>query len=71
MTYERDSSKPKTGVRVRLTESDGNAFMVLGKVAGALRKAGHKDLAQEYTREAMEGDYDHLLRVSMQYVEVT
>ena len=61
---------PITDVKVELTGEDGNAFHILGKVSKALKKAGHKDLAQEYLKEATAGDYDHLLATTMQYVEV-
>jgi len=60
----------KTDVVVKLTETDGNAFAIMGKVTKALKNAGHIDLAKEYQKEAMKGDYDNLLRVSMEYVEV-
>lgn len=58
------------GVRVKLVGEDGNAFAILGTVNNALKKAGHKELAKQYMKEAMEGDYDHLLQVTMAYVEV-
>jgi len=61
---------PKTNIEVKLINEDGNAFMILGKVSQALKKAGHKDLAEEYTKEARKGDYDNLLRVTMKYVEI-
>ena len=61
---------PKTNIEVQLTGKDGNAFFILGTVRNALRKAGYKDLAEEYIKEAKKGDYDNLLRVTMEYVEV-
>lgn len=61
----------KTDVSVRLVGEDGNAFAVLGRVREALRKAGvSREVIESYTREAMAGDYDHLLAVTMQYVDV-
>jgi len=57
-------------VTVRLLGQDGNAFFILGKVSTALKKAGHKDAAEKYMEEATSGDYDNLLRVTMQYVTV-
>lgn len=62
---------PKTNVEVKLTGRDGNAFAILGAVKKALEKAGHKELAAEFMKEAMSGDYDHLLRTAMEYVEVS
>ncbi len=62
---------PKTDIKVELVGEDGNAFNILGVVIEALNKAGHKDLAEDYSREAIKGDYDHLLRTTMEYVEVS
>ena len=59
----------KTNVRVKLVGEDGNAFAIMGRVRRALIKAGHKDLAEQYIKEATSGDYDHLLAVTMEYVE--
>lgn len=61
----------KTNVKVKLVGSRGNAFGVLGKVSKALRMNGHKDLIDEFMKEAMSGDYDHLLATAMDYVEVS
>ncbi len=61
---------PKTDVVVRLLGEDGNAFLILAKVRRALEKAGHKKEADEYSKEARKGDYDNLLRVTMDYVVV-
>lgn len=57
-------------VEVQLTGHDGNAFMVIGRVCRALDKAGYKEASKEFAQEAMSGDYDHLLRTAMDYVEV-
>ena len=48
---------------------DGNAFAVMGAVSKALNKAGQRDKVKEYMDKAMSGDYNHLLRVSMEYVD--
>lgn len=61
---------PKTDIVVDLTESDGNAFMIMGKVARALKKGGYPELVDAFYKEAQSGDYDHLLRTAMEYVEV-
>ncbi len=58
-------------VEVELVGQDGNAFAILGRVAAALRKAGHSDAVKEYMDEAMSGDYDNLLRVTAQTVTVS
>lgn len=56
---------------VKLTGEDGNAFAIMGRVTGVLRKAGwSKEAIKEYTDKAMSGDYDHLLQITMEYVDV-
>ncbi len=59
-------------VKVQLTDQDGNAFAVMGAVIGAMRRAkvSNADIAL-YKAEAMSGDYDHLLRVSMATVDAS
>ena len=61
---------PKTMVRVKLASEDGNAYSIMVKVRAALRKEGHKNLIEEFTKEASSGDYDHLLQTVMKYVIV-
>jgi hypothetical protein len=56
-------------VHVRLTGEDGNAFFIMGRVCGALRKAGvETSEIKAYQAESMAGDYDHLLRTAMAWV---
>lgn len=58
-------------ITVKLTGRDGNAFAIIGAVTRALRKANvEQSDIDAYTKEAMSGDYDHLLRVTMQTVSV-
>jgi len=60
----------KTNVVVKLVGEDGNAFAIIGRVSQALKKNGHADLAKEFQKEAMSGDYNHLLITAMEYVEI-
>ena len=61
------SSKPS----VKLIGQDGNAFAVMGRVKQALKSAGaDKEYIDQYISEATAGDYNHLLSVSMEYVNV-
>ena len=61
----------KTGIEVELIGHDGNAFAIMGKVTKAMKRANiDKSVIEEYRKEAMSGDYDNLLRVTMEYVEV-
>lgn len=62
---------PNEKPTVKLVGEDGNAFAIMGRVTKALRKAGaDKEYIDKYTNEAMSGDYDNLLVVSMNYVNV-
>lgn len=65
-------SDPKhPSVRVRLTGQDGNAFAILARVSNAMRKAGvTREEISEYRKQATSGDYNNLLQVTMQWVEV-
>lgn len=65
-------TKPKTNVKVKIVGEDGNAFFIMGLVLSAMRRAGVSDeIRTAYQREAMSGDYGNLLRVTMDYVEVS
>ena len=60
-----------TGIVVKLIGTDGNAFAILGKVKQAMRRGGvPQETIDAYLAEAMSGDYDNLLAVTMKYVEV-
>lgn len=59
-------------VEVQLIGSDGNAFMIMGKVAKALRRHGVSNTeVAEYHEESMSGDYDNLLATAMKWVNVS
>jgi len=63
---------PNEKPEVKLVGADGNAFSVMGLVAKALKRAGaDKEYVDKYMAEAMAGDYDHLLQVTIGYVEVS
>lgn len=65
-----------TGVRhpevtAQILGADGNAGSLMGITATALRRAGvPTDEINEFRREAMSGNYDHLLQTIMRWVEV-
>jgi hypothetical protein len=62
---------PKFDVAVQLTGNDGNAFAIMGAVSSALKKAGATpEQVKEYQNESMSGDYDNLLRVAFNWVDV-
>lgn len=61
----------KFNVAVQLTGNDGNAFAIMGSVRSALKKAGAtQEQIDEYMKASMSGDYDNLLRVACEWVEV-
>jgi hypothetical protein len=63
--------KTITGIKVKLVGEDGNAFAILGKVTKEMRRAKvSQEVIDAYMKEAMSGDYDHLLQTTMKYVEV-
>ena len=54
-----------------LVGEDGNAFFILGKAQKVAKGAGwSEEKRKQFIDEAMSGDYDHLLRVCMEYFEV-
>jgi len=61
---------PKYNVTVQLIGNDGNAFNILAQVNRALRDVATPEEIAEYQKEAMSGDYDNLLRVTQEWVEV-
>jgi hypothetical protein len=67
ITMKSPDERPK----VKLVGENGNAFSILGTVSKALKKAGaDKEYIDQYLNKAMSGDYDHLLGVTMEYVDV-
>lgn len=67
---------PKTkphypGVTVELTNQDGNAFAVLGRVQRALKNGGVEQREiDRFTSEATSDGYDELLRACIRWVKV-
>lgn len=70
MATRKAITMPKTDIKVKLIGEDGNAFSIMGKVIRELKRHGHRDLVKQYQEEATSGDYNHLLTVTMDYVEV-
>ncbi len=56
---------------VKLIGHNGNAFSIMGRVKKALMQAGaDKEYVDKYLKEATSVDYDNLMVVSMEYVDV-
>jgi hypothetical protein len=66
-------SEPKyPNVKVQLTGENGNGFLIVSRVRSALRRASVSgDECEAFFKEALEGDYDHLLRTCMKWVDVS
>lgn len=61
----------KYDVTVKLVGEDGNAFYILGAVSQALKRSGvSQDEIDQYVSDATQGDYDALLRTTLDYVRV-
>ena len=57
-------------ITVQLSDEDGNAFAIIGRVTRALRRGGVDNAEIDAFREdAMSGDYDHVLQTAMAWVE--
>ena len=70
-TKTKGKQMAKYQVEVQLSGEDGNAFAIMGRVQSALKRAGAtKEELDQYFSESTAGDYDNLLRVACQWVEV-
>jgi len=57
--------------KYNLVGIDGNAYSVMGYVTNAMREQGFsKAERDEYLKKAMSSDYNNLLCVSMDYIEM-
>lgn len=71
----QESATPEVlypGVDVELSGEDGNVFLIVGRVARALRRAGHADAADEFSAAVKQcGSYDEVLQLAMHTVAVS
>ena len=59
-------------VTVKLVGTDGNAFVLMGRVSAAMKKAKiPKEEIDAVMKDAMSSDYNHLLFVLQTIVNVT
>lgn len=57
-------------MKYTLVGVDGNAYVVMGYVKGAMREVGmSQDEREAYVTDATSGDYKHLLCVSMDMLD--
>jgi len=55
---------------LRLVGEDGNAFAILGRAGRVARQARwSQEEIDAYINEATAGDYDHLLRTTVEYFD--
>ena len=67
ITTPENLKKPE----IQLIGVDGDAFSVMGIAVRALKSEGNdSEVVDAYQKEAMSGDYDHLLQTTMTYCEV-
>ncbi len=67
---QRMDNEPTYKPVVRLIGQNGNAVVILNRVCQALSDAGQHDQLERYMQEALAGDRHHLLRVTLDFVEV-
>lgn len=59
--------------QLKLTDGDSNAFVILARAQKAARKSGLISGAQwaEIQKEAISGDYNHLLAIICEHFDVS
>ena len=62
--------KTKAEIRIDFNGETGNAYFILGATQLALKIAGHCCLADEYTYKAQQGNFEHLIEVTREYVTI-
>ena len=70
MTTTNEYAPPLSDAVVQLTNEDGNAFAILGRVRRAILRSNHPELAEQFVVEATAGEYYHLLATCLRYVTV-
>ena len=57
-------------MKYNLVGVDGNAYAVMGYTSRALKNEGLPNLVSEMQEKAMSGDYNNLLCVCMEYLDI-
>lgn len=50
---------------------DGNAFSIMAAIRRVLKEMGQASKIDQYLKDAMSGDYEHLLKVSKEFANFT
>ena len=59
-------------VEVKLTETSGNSFAIIGAVSKALRRNDvSKEEIDTFQAEASSGNYDNVIQTAMRWVKVS
>lgn len=67
---EKIMEKVLPKVKCKLVGQDGNAWSIMGRFQAAARKAGwNKEDIDLLMKDAMSGDYNHLLGVIMEHCQ--
>lgn len=64
------NNKMKPELVIELSGPSGNAYYILGATMELLRVEGREEDATRYHAEATSGNYEHLLEVTRQYVNL-
>lgn len=56
--------------RFSLVGINGNAFSILGYTQKALKEVGREDLVEEMLKEATSSDYNNLIKVCQEYIDL-
>jgi len=58
-------------LNVKMVGEDGNVFAIIGRVSRALKRAGHREAANEFVEKAISSkSYDEVLCLVMEYVDI-
>ena len=58
--------------KCKLVGTDGNVFVLIGRVSQCLKKAGQPEKAKEMSERAFKaGSYDDVLSMFSEYVEIS
>lgn len=69
---EREAGAPTAPLDLPLLGRDGNAFLIIGRLRAALKRAGASpEYIEAVTADATSGDYDHVLQVAMREIEAS
>lgn len=58
-------------ISLNMSQVDGNAYAIMGAVRRLLKRHGvSQDTVDEFTKEAKNGDYDHMIQTCMRWINL-